>query len=190
MLPPDDQARAEVASLAALVASLREICDERLGEIGRLDDALGQLRAIASERGEVIDRLDAALRDALARVEGLVAEIARLRGELGLGNAAQASEARRHESQRMVFERQAAQFEDRIAEKEAEIERLSAELGPLREAAEMRGELLVANEAALAAVKIEADRRAVLLADLTALVEEQARELEGLRVASRRSRPR
>jgi hypothetical protein len=161
----------------AVADELQRVCDERLALIERLSAEVDALRVVAHERAALLEAADARVaalrREHEADLRAARQEAELLRGRLEQRESQAGAEAIADELQRICDERLAL------------IERLSADLEALRAVAHERAQLLEINDAAFrereATLVAEAERRTVLLADLTAAFEAKVREVEELR---------
>jgi chromosome segregation ATPase len=163
----------EIESLRARVATLQRACDERGDVIAELQSHLEILRRAAADRADVIVMLD----EALAREREQSSDArARLAAERdGALQSLEAALRARHENEAR------------------ELESLRARLRGLQDTALTRGELIVELQrtceermALIERLSAEAERRSVLLADMTAAFEASVRELESLRAGASR----
>ncbi len=176
----------EIEALRSRVATLQRACDERGDVIAELQSHLEILRRAADERAEVIATLD----DALTREREQSSEArARLAAERdGALLSLEASlRARADDGIRATVLHQQRENELR------EVEILRARLAGLEDTALTRGELIVDLQrtceermALIERLSAEAERRSVLLADMTAAFEASVRELESLRAGASR----
>ena len=176
----------EIEALRSRVATLQRACDERGDVIAELQSHVEILRHAADERAAVIATLNEALirereqsGDARAR---LVAE-----RDNALLSLEAALRARADDGVRATVLHQQHQSEMR------ELETVRARLAGLEDTVLTRSELIVELQrtceermALIERLSAEAERRSVLLADMTAAFEASVRELESLRAGASR----
>jgi chromosome segregation ATPase len=145
---------------AHLVDDLQTACDARMTEVTSLTREIDALRLVAEERQLLLDANEAANRARLADMERLTREIDALR---------QVAEERR-----LLLDANEAAYRARDAHRAAHTVGAPDDGTDWRAIADER-------ERALQDVSAEAERRAVLLAEVTAALDARGREVEDLR---------
>ena len=171
------QERERFALVDVELEVLRRTCDERSAVIRRLADENEGLRSIAEERAKLLEFNESAYAQRAAHNADWRA-VADARGD-ELVALQQACEERSALIERLAAENEALHA---VAEERATLLEFNESAYAQREArhADWRG-VAEERERALTATAHEAERRAVLLADLTAAYEAKVREVEELR---------
>ena len=145
---------------ASLIDELQAACDARMADVERLTREVDALRLVAEERRLLLDANEAAVRARLADVERLTREIDELRLVA--------------DERRLLLDANDAAYRAREAQ-------YAAHTCPaLDEGTDWRA-IAAERERALTEINAEAERRAVLLAEVTAALDGRVREVEDLR---------